>query len=741
MLAIGFLLLIAPPGKSLGRLPNLLFTLLFVVSLTAFLPWRWFPVPQWRIDLANLGARFPSTRSPQPWLSLQWVCLLFLGLVWAYYVAGFEWRRRLREKACFIYAIAIVCLSAVLIVAFITKQRVPFWPQGQEFGFFPNRNQTSNVLGLGGVMIYAMGLQSLHENRRYWWGWPVSLVVVCWALIVNYSRAGIILFFFGSLALHFYWWRSARDQQRPLLAVSGLVLLIALFVINGGATLMRFGHETVGFLSPEESLRWPIYKDSSRLLSNLSFLGVGLGNFRPIFAFNRLDSASENEIAHPESDWFWSAIDFGWLGPLIVLTLVWWWLRQCRPFDRGSLRLLRVAALICGCGFFLHGFFDVSGHRPGALWPALFLASIAIHPQIQFTDARWVPILFRSLGLFFLIIGTWWMASLFGVRTPPTSATVEQLRSEVTGALARNDYASTSRLADRGLQIVPLDWIFYYNRGVAKVVSSDSHDAGLHDFGAANYLNPLWPDLYFHQGEVWLAVGEMDFALDVWTEALRHAHESGPWLYERMLSLSKSEPLMRDRLRNLAQTNNTYLLIFLREAQPFEFQIEATRLIGEDRQLSSFSPAELDQLFSVWYNKGDELALADLLQTHPEWQKIGWRTLARVYADYHDYRQAYETVAKFDPPPAFPKTNLNEPLETLAARFKLDRTDIGNGLALYQAQIAQGRNDDALATLRKMSAAEGSPKNLSYLEAELLAQNGRWKEAWEAAARFEFGSR
>jgi Flp pilus assembly protein TadD len=88
-----------------------------------------------------------------------------------------------------------------------------------------------------------------------------------------------------------------------------------------------------------------------------------------------------------------------------------------------------------------------------------------------------------------------------------------------------------------------------------------------------------------------------------------------------------------------------------------------------------------------------------------------------------------------------PATNSDESLGKLAARFQVNQTDVENGLALYRAQLKQGQNDAALVTLQKLSAVEGSPKYLSYLEAQLWAQNGQWNRAWEAVARFEFGGR
>jgi hypothetical protein len=206
-----------------------------------------------------------------------------------------------------------------------------------------------------------------------------------------------------------------------------------------------------------------------------------------------------------------------------------------------------------------------------------------------------------------------------------------------------------------------------------------------------------------------------------------------------MFSLIKSDAAAVDRWRELAHANKQLLFIFLKNAQPVEFEIELERLIAEDQQLQSLTPDELSMLFSIWYEKGDKLELAENLRSHPDWQKIGWKQFARVCADYQDYRQAYQTVLKFDPPPVLPATNSDEPVEKLAARFQVNQTDVGNGLALYRAQIKQGRNDAALVTLQKLRAVEGSPSYLSYLEAQLWAESGQWKEAWEAVARFEFG--
>jgi hypothetical protein len=62
--------------------------------------------------------------------------------------------------------------------------------------------------------------------------------------------------------------------------------------------------------------------------------------------------------------------------------------------------------------------------------------------------------------------------------------------------------------------------------------------------------------------------------------------------------------------------------------------------------------------------------------------------------------------------------------------------DLRVGLALYAAQVKDGSTDEALATLRRLKQGEGRPRYLSFMEAELFAGRGAWKEAWAAWEEF-----
>ena len=55
------------------------------------------------------------------------------------------------------------------------------------------------------------------------------------------------------------------------------------------------------------------------------------------------------------------------------------------------------------------------------------------------------------------------------------------------------------------------------------------------------------------EGQTWIGVGEPDNAFDVWSEGIKRLGPEGPQLYERIFSLVKNEPDLRDRWRLLGR--------------------------------------------------------------------------------------------------------------------------------------------------------------------------------------------
>jgi tetratricopeptide (TPR) repeat protein len=313
----------------------------------------------------------------------------------------------------------------------------------------------------------------------------------------------------------------------------------------------------------------------------------------------------------------------------------------------------------------------------------------------------------------------------------------DRLVKQIEPAADADNFNELLGLAQAGLTVAPLDRLFYYHRGLAEAALYRPRSEALRDFAAARFLLPNWPDLYAKEGLVWLEVGEPDLAFDIWEDGMKRWPDNAPALYKQIFGLIKDDADLRDRWRQLGHIDRRCLPILLEAVNNMEFELERERLFSEDPQLGSFTPAELSTLFRAWYEHGDKLRLAETLQQHPDWQKIAWRDLAHVYADYRDYRQAYETVVRFAPAPGLPDTDSRESIESLATRFKVGGGTEQDGLILARAEGERGDIDDALAILQTLSTKPRASRSVYHLEGELWARKGEWQKAWQAMSRYE----
>src|SRR5690242_4144299 len=127
----GLLMILAAPRVSLGSAPNIAFTGVFLISIAAFLPASWFPSPDWRNVLSQLGAELPPVRTPQPWLTVQALCLLLLGLAWAYYLIAQQIDLGARITNWAAYCLGALGLAAGMTICFALKTRIFFCPTVQ----------------------------------------------------------------------------------------------------------------------------------------------------------------------------------------------------------------------------------------------------------------------------------------------------------------------------------------------------------------------------------------------------------------------------------------------------------------------------------------------------------------------------------------------------------------------------------------------------------------------------------
>lgn len=745
LLCTGAAFIAAPPRKSLGLLWNLIFLGLGALALTAFLPAGWPSLPEWRHTLAEqFSARLPETRSPQPWISLEDCGIYFCGLSWAYYLLTQAWTRAERHAAVRFYGIGVALLAAISLGVYLTNTKVPFWPlvlnSPINFGFFPNRNQTANVLALGSIMMTAVTFEASERMGKRGLLWFPAVLLICFALVVDYSRAGVVLFFGGAAAWLAITIPTSRSRRTGALCLAAMVLMLAAFLLFGGDTLRRFQPEPKDNARQWTDFRFSLQEDAVALVSQTPVVGQGLGSFTYLFPLYREKSAGQNWALHPESDWLWMAAELGWTSVVLVLAGIGYWLSQCFPFQRKTDRRLRSAAAVCGAAFALHGLADVSGHRAGAAWPALFLMSIALSSSRRRTESRMSAPIFRFLGVLLIGLGSWWMISEFRPWTDesaPTSQTLVRLKAKSEGALAEKDYAQMIEITTEALRIAPLDWRLYFQRGVARAASHNSTAGAKKDFALARYLVPQWAESCFLEGRLWLSLDEPDLALDAWKEALARSGADAPHLYERMLSDRPLNIAIRADLEELARSNREYWLVFLDFANGLECDLQIGELLAEDPALLSLTPAQRRALFAAWFRRGNRSLLISSLLAYPAWLPEGWPWVAQDYVEKKDFRDAYELAMRFTVSPALPVIDTSRPIAELERNFFFHADDIQAGIALFLAQRKLGRTNDAVHTLLALKKIPKRPAYLSFLEAQMYAERGEWDKAWNA--RLEFG--
>ena len=196
---LGLYLLIRPPHASLGIATNCVFIALVVLATIAFLPADWLFIPAWRRAVVNdFGILLPSTVSPQPWLTASCLISLIAAMAWLYVVSTQEIGLRSARFQLRLFVAAIVFLAAMCIALYWAHAAFPFWKNERGFGPFPNRNHTADLFGISAIVLLACGQDDIRHGRKTWFVWLLALAVLVAAIILDYSRAGIVILVAGS---------------------------------------------------------------------------------------------------------------------------------------------------------------------------------------------------------------------------------------------------------------------------------------------------------------------------------------------------------------------------------------------------------------------------------------------------------------------------------------------------------------------------------------------------------------
>jgi len=144
---LAFCLLVRPPRFSLGVITNLVLFTLFILAAVALLPAHWFFQPEWRaVFERNFAIQLPSTLTPQPWITLSYLVSFAAGLSWLYLVSTQDLGLREVRFQLRFFSTGIALLVAICIAFYLARITPSFWHNEQNFGPFPNRNQTGDLL-------------------------------------------------------------------------------------------------------------------------------------------------------------------------------------------------------------------------------------------------------------------------------------------------------------------------------------------------------------------------------------------------------------------------------------------------------------------------------------------------------------------------------------------------------------------------------------------------------------------
>lgn len=729
----GLLLLARPPRVSLGPVLNTLALLFVALASVAFLPARWFFMPDWRVALTNdFGVQLAPLLSAQPWLTLDCLLTLLAGVAWIYYVATLDAHLRDIRLAARVFSGAMIALAGLCLFLHLTHHALPFWHNVRAFGPYPNRNQTGDLFGISTLIVLGCMQDDFRRGHKRWIIWLAGIGLLVAALILNFSRAGILILVIGMAAwltrLALRKWSGAGIA----VALSLLLLLFTALLLFGGETIERF-HLRLGSEGPVTAdYRWLIFRDTWALIKASPWCGIGLGNFESLFALFRDISRGVSRSLHPESDWLWMWAEMAW--PAVALLLLGGALlvRRVFPLPDGSNQRLRYAAMVGAILFALHGFVDVSGHRLGTFLAGTFLLGLAQFRPLPNEPRRWPPLVFRLAGVLLAAVSLTWFFAWWRDLPLPGYIGVESVKRSATSASRGHQFGDAVSLSTRGLQWAPLDWQLYFLRAAARIGLRQPPAQALADFRRARFLEPNAYQLPFEEGKAWLGA-QPALALTAWREALRRFGAHPERLYSQMFPIAETyDPAVHQALGQLAGDNPDLTITWLENISGLEFKAVLGQLLARDPALAQFDHAQKGRLFALWSNRDLLDDLVSAVAARPDWLEFAWPGIARYHADRRDFETAWQLVRRYGGEPALPRAAVAEPISQLEQKLYANPNDYAVGYALFQAQLTAGKIDDALATARHFTAQPQAPAYFYYLAAQSWAAKGNWERAWKS---------
>jgi O-antigen ligase/tetratricopeptide (TPR) repeat protein len=734
-------LLIAPPRRALPRALSLCLLMAVAATTLAFLPSSLLgPLPEWRRHLIDdWGFNLPATLTSQPWLTLGGVFTLVMSGAWFCLLAGRGMGESSRRAA-----LRTLTLGIYLIAALSLAQKLNWlnlgWPldlphSGLDLGPFANRNHFSGLCAIGCVLGAGMAHDAYRRKSPLTLLFGVGLLLPFAGIVINTSRAGLLLFFVG-LTL----WLTTASIRRGIfrkiaLTFSLILSAAAVLLIFGGGSGARLVEQGLGF--DQLGGRNLIYGETFRLISESPWVGFGLGNFDPLFSLQHQIPITTARIIHPESDWLWWWSEAGLLSVLPVGFALTWIVRRgltnsTTQKHRRHHRLdqrLRSVAMIGLLLAALHGLFDVPLHGIGFAAVTLLLAACAIpRHHLARSLGMMAKLSFRLGGIILLGLGG---AHLLSARSTPVLSDRTALKAHhqnIQNLTATGRHQEAMQTIDRALTLAPLDWSLYFQRGLLRLQLRQAAGAALEDFNRSRVLEPNNTQLRLEEGRLWL-VHQPALAIIPWRELMQHTRDAG--IYTHILGLARPHPDLTASLRLLATTPALKTVYAIHATTPEQWPSALQDLLALDPGLAQINPELRLQLLSTWQARGDRAALVTALEANAPWREQGWSLLAEEYALRSDFEKAWnlQKTHVFSVAPAAAHTDQN--IEQLERNHLFNPTDARQGVELYFAQRRLGRLTEARRTLDRLLTLPNPPDFLQQELASLYAEQRDFRLAYE----------
>jgi len=740
---MGVCWIVFPPKYSLGRGLNFVAIGFFLVCALAFLPLGLFGTPGWRVSLAeDLGLPLSNMLTPQPWMTLEGLMHVGVGLLWLFYLLGQRWKDEERIWASQAMAIGIGVLASLALVCHFSDTWISFWGSFKNIGPFPNRNHFGTILAMGAVLCATCSYDLKRTKSLGWVGYLVLLVVILVTIIVNNSRAGVLLFFVGLGSWLAIVSLGARSTRRLAVAASFLILCITAFFVFGGGLMERFMVDGSAKEALQSDGRIPIYQDCADLLSQNPLFGIGLGNFEGVFAISQKNYNFTDRVIHPESDWVWLSVETGLVGLALAIWLLLAVVRRVgaiRPNKQTKRRQhrFRMGAAAAALIVPIHGIFDVPGHVFGTLLPAMLLISLAVSNRSPLFATRWPTHVFRGAAIPVVVLGVVMTMTHFKNWGLPSREGAKQLYGlSVLLSGYRGGSEKAFEYADRASEIRPLFWEYHFQKGLLSPRVGRSPQQTREDFRRARFLEQRSTFVTVREAEHWMKY-HPPYVVSAWRETLLRDPSRQTEHYHGILKQAAGNHRLTKSARALATLSPRLKIGLLNGLRGADFEDELARILEDDPNLDKLNDYDRQSLFKLWAEHGDRDEMVKQLSQNAVWEQSGWMFLAENSAERNDYTAALRLVDSHYIIPKIATMRLGGALEQLENEFYLRPNDIGNGLRLYYAQVRNGKYDESLRTLDKLEGVPGAPDYLGYLRYKTYRDSGNDEKAWEAFKGFQ----